>query len=100
MIIAAHVGVGIKGVEGHQAARAADYSIGQFKFLRRLMLSYGRESLRKNTNLICYTFYKNIILLSPVFYYGFCSGMGGTSFYEQTFNTIWKDYYSPSFILN
>ena len=28
MIIAAHVGVGIKGVEGHQAARTADYSIG------------------------------------------------------------------------
>ena len=28
MIIAAHVGVGIKGVEGHQAARLADYSIG------------------------------------------------------------------------
>ena len=28
MIIEAHVGIGIKGVEGHQAARNADYSIG------------------------------------------------------------------------
>ncbi len=28
MIIAAHCGVGIKGVEGYQAARTADYSIG------------------------------------------------------------------------
>lgn len=28
MIIAAHVGVGIKGVEGHQASRIADYSMG------------------------------------------------------------------------
>jgi len=30
MITAAHVGIGIKGVEGHQAARASDYSIGEF----------------------------------------------------------------------
>jgi phospholipid-transporting ATPase len=30
MITAAHVGVGIKGVEGQQAARASDYAIGEF----------------------------------------------------------------------
>jgi len=28
MINAAHIGVGISGLEGQQAARAADYSIG------------------------------------------------------------------------
>ena len=28
MITAAHVGIGISGLEGQQAARAADYSIG------------------------------------------------------------------------
>jgi len=33
MINAAHIGVGISGLEGMQAARAADYSIGQFRFL-------------------------------------------------------------------
>jgi P-type E1-E2 ATPase len=30
MIMKADVGVGIKGREGMQAARASDYSIGQF----------------------------------------------------------------------
>jgi phospholipid-transporting ATPase len=30
MITAAHIGVGIKGVEGNQAARASDYAIGEF----------------------------------------------------------------------
>ncbi len=30
MITAAHVGVGIVGVEGNQAARASDYSMGEF----------------------------------------------------------------------
>lgn len=29
MITEAHVGVGIKGVEGMQAARASDYAIGK-----------------------------------------------------------------------
>ena len=35
MIQAAHVGVGISGLEGLQAARAADFSIAQFRFLGR-----------------------------------------------------------------
>lgn len=30
MITEAHVGVGISGLEGQQAARAADYAIGEF----------------------------------------------------------------------
>jgi len=31
MILEAHVGVGIKGVEGSQASRASDFSITEFK---------------------------------------------------------------------
>lgn len=46
MITAAHVGVGIKGLEGQQvncfgyrkAARASDFAISEFKVLRRIML--------------------------------------------------------------
>ena len=68
MITAAHVGIGIKGVEGQQAARAADYAIGEFKFLRRLLLYHGREAYRRNSILICYNFYKNIILVMPQFW--------------------------------
>tara|TARA_B110000305_G_C19332966_1_gene584998 strand:- start:90 stop:206 length:117 start_codon:yes stop_codon:yes gene_type:complete len=37
MIQQAHVGVGIQGKEGQQAARTADYAIGQFQFLKPLM---------------------------------------------------------------
>ena len=65
MITSAHVGVGIKGVEGYQAARAADFSIGEFKFLRRLVLFHGRENYRRNSNLICYNFFKNVLLVLP-----------------------------------
>ena len=68
MITAAHVGIGIKGVEGQQASRAADYAVGEFKFLRRLLLYHGREAYRRNSILICYNFYKNIILVMPQFW--------------------------------
>ena len=69
MITAAHVGIGIRGLEGQQAARASDYAIGEFKALGRLLLYYGRESYRKNSNLICYNFFKNMVLVMPGFWF-------------------------------
>lgn len=33
MIMEAHIGVGIRGKEGTQAVRSADYAISQFQFL-------------------------------------------------------------------
>lgn len=58
------------------------------------MLVYGRESLRKNSGLIMYNFYKNMLLCFPLLYYGFFTGMSGTTFYEtqvnmQLYNTIY-----------
>ena len=38
MIQTAHVGVGIMGREGVQAACSADYTIGQFRFLTKLII--------------------------------------------------------------
>jgi len=49
MILQAHVGVGILGKEGQQAARSADYAIGQFKFLKPLLFYHGREAYRRNS---------------------------------------------------
>lgn len=82
MITAAHVGIGIKGKEGQQAARASDYSFGEFKLLRRLLLYYGRESYRKNSILICFNFYKNIIVVMPFFWFGFLDGFSGQLLYD------------------
>ena len=41
MIQSAHIGVGIEGNEGTQAAFFADYSIPNFKSLRRLIFWHG-----------------------------------------------------------
>ena len=73
MITSAHIGVGILGLEGQQASRSADYSIGQFQFLKDLLFIHGRESYRRNSYLILYMFYKNLILVLPIFYFGFMS---------------------------
>jgi len=61
MILKANVGVGILGKEGMQAARSADYAIGQFKYLKDLLFVHGRECYRRNSFLILYNFYKNAL---------------------------------------
>ena len=68
MIQAAHVGVGISGVEGLQAARSADVAIGQFRFLRKLLLVHGAWSYQRVSKVILYSFYKNIALYMTQFW--------------------------------
>ena len=77
MILQAHVGVGILGKEGQQAARSADYAIGQFKFLKPLLFFHGREAYRRNSMLILYNFYKNVVYIVAQFYFGFGSAFSG-----------------------
>ena len=47
MIMEAHIGVGIRGREGTQAARAADYTIAKFKYLMSLTQVHGRYADRR-----------------------------------------------------
>ena len=82
MILQAHVGVGILGKEGQQAARSADYAIGQFKFLKTLLFFHGREAYRRNSFMVLYTFYKNFLYVMTQFYFGFYSAFSGQTLYE------------------
>jgi phospholipid-transporting ATPase len=61
MIGAAHVGVGIASAEGLQAANAADFAIGRFRFLQRLLLVHGRWNYNRTSLLVTYSFYKNAV---------------------------------------
>lgn len=83
MITTAHVGVGISGLEGMQAARSADYVIGQFRFLKQLLFKHGREAYRRNAFLVCYNFYKNIVMVLPNFWFGMFSIYSATFIYEK-----------------
>ncbi len=77
MIMEAHIGVGMRGREGNQAARAADYTIGKFKFLVILTQIHGRYAYRRISHFICYYFYKNVILVFCELYFVFQSGYSG-----------------------
>ena len=68
MIQAAHVGVGIAGVEGLQAARSADVAIGQFRYLRKLLLVHGSWSYYRVSRVILYSFYKNVAMFMTQFW--------------------------------
>lgn len=58
MIQAAHVGLGIFGKEGRQAARAADFSFGRFRMVMKIFLVHGHWYYHRVATLVQYFFYK------------------------------------------
>jgi phospholipid-translocating P-type ATPase (flippase) len=83
MIQAAHVGIGISGEEGLQAANAADYCIAQFRFLKRLLLVHGRWCYRRVSKLVLYCFYKQLVLSLTQFWFTIFNGFSGTTVHER-----------------
>ncbi|KAK5102755.1 aminophospholipid translocase [Lithohypha guttulata] len=83
MIQAAHVGVGISGVEGLQAARSADIAIGQFRYLRKLLLVHGIWAYQRVSKVILYSFYKNIAMFMTQFWYSFQNAFSGQVIFES-----------------
>jgi phospholipid-transporting ATPase len=101
MIQAAHVGVGISGVEGLQAARSADIAIGQFRYLRKLLLVHGAWSYQRISKVILYSFYKNIALFMTQFWYSFQNAFSGQIIYESWTLTFYNVLFTamPPFVL-
>uniref|UniRef100_A0A8C5WV84 Phospholipid-transporting ATPase n=1 Tax=Laticauda laticaudata TaxID=8630 RepID=A0A8C5WV84_LATLA len=58
MILEAHVGIGIIGKEGRQAARNSDYAIPKFKHLKKMLLIHGHFYYVRISELVQYFFYK------------------------------------------
>ncbi|KAF2273383.1 phospholipid-transporting ATPase-like protein [Westerdykella ornata] len=100
MIQAAHVGVGISGVEGLQAARSADISIGQFRYLRKLLLVHGAWSYQRVSKVILYSFYKNIALFMTQCWYAFQNAFSGQIIYESWTLTFYNVFFTamPPFV--
>jgi len=92
MIQEAHVGIGIAGKEGMQAARTSDYSIGQFRFLVKLLLVHGRWNYVRICKYTLGTFWKEMIFYLVQATYQRWNGYTGTSLYEpwslSMFNTL------------
>lgn len=89
MITAASVGVGISGREGQQAARVADVSVAQFRFLSRLLLVHGRWNYHRITRFVLGSFWKEALFWFPAALYQIAAGFTGTSLYESTALTVY-----------
>lgn len=79
MIQSAHVGVGISGNEGLQASRSADFAIGQFRFLKRLLLVHGSLAVYRVSRLVIFALYKNILMYLFNFWYSVFNLFSGTT---------------------
>lgn len=77
MIKEAHIGIGLYGNEGLRAVQSADFSLGEFQFLWRLILVHGRKAYRNNSEMILYFLYKNLVMTIPQYYFSFWNGFSG-----------------------
>ncbi|KAI9295827.1 phospholipid-translocating P-type ATPase [Neoconidiobolus thromboides FSU 785] len=84
MIQAAHIGVGISGLEGCQAVMASDYAIGQFQYLTRLLLVHGRWSYIRISHMILCFFYKNLVMTLTNFFFQWFNGPSQTFLFDYT----------------
>ena len=77
MIQTAHIGVGILGKEGNQAASFSDYSIGEFRSLRKLVLWHGRQFGQGAGDFICTCLFKNVAFSFALCTYNAYAGYSG-----------------------
>ncbi|XP_048721321.1 phospholipid-transporting ATPase IG isoform X4 [Caretta caretta] len=90
MILEAHVGIGIKGKEGRQAARNSDYAVPRFKHLRKLLLGHGHLYYVRIAHLVQYFFYKNLCFILPQFLYQFFCGFSQQPLYDAAYLTMYN----------
>lgn len=83
MIQAADVGVGIMGKEGRQAVNNSDFAFSQFRYLVRLLLVHGQLSDYRLSNLIVYSFYKNMCFATVLFSFQFFCGFSGQTLVDD-----------------
>ncbi|CAG8556284.1 20135_t:CDS:2 [Cetraspora pellucida] len=94
MIQEAHVGIGITGREGLQAARSSDYSISQFRFLENLLFVHGRWSYIRVSKFALGTLYKCMCFYLTQGLFQLFAAFSGSSLYEQwslaSYNTLFS----------
>ena len=90
MILASHVGVGVSGREGLQAARVSDFAIAQFQFLQKLLFVHGRWNYIRIGKYVLATFWKEIMFYLVQAHFQRFNGYSGTSLYENWSLTVFN----------
>ncbi|CEO94957.1 hypothetical protein PBRA_003770 [Plasmodiophora brassicae] len=88
MIRRADIGVGIAGLEGSTASRAADVSIASFRQLHTLMFVHGVWSYDRVAKLSHFIFYKSALVPIGMFAFGLVSAFSGQQLYPDVLITV------------
>ena len=83
MIKRADIGIGLYGKEGLRAVQASDFALPNFKSLWKLIFIHGRWSYMRNSEMVLYFFYKNMIFVVPQFIFIFYNGFSSQTIYDE-----------------
>ena len=83
MIQTAHLGIGIMGKEGNQASSFADFAIGKFKFLRRLLFWHGSNFGFLITQFMCMILSKAIMSGATKLYFNIYAAFSASDFVDE-----------------
>jgi len=72
------------------AVQSSDFAIGEFKFLRRLLLFHGRTNYVRIAEMILYFFYKNFVFTITHFYFGFFNNFSGQTIIDDWFISLYN----------
>ena len=79
------MGIGILGKEGSQASSFADFAIGKFKYLRRLLFWHGSNFGYNICNFICLIMSKAIITGATKVFFNFSAAFSASDFVDDLF---------------
>lgn len=94
MIQEAHVGIGIVGKEGRQAARCSDYAIAKFSMIKKMLLVHGHYFSDRLSIMVLYSFYKNFVFMAVQLAFQSASMYSTQSIYDSIFLTLYNVVYT------
>jgi phospholipid-transporting ATPase len=80
---------------------AADFSIAQFRFLAPLILRHGQFNYIRLSNVVMYTFYKNVLMSMSMAWFNFFTAFSGQNYFSDGAMQMYVFYYTivlPSFL--
>jgi len=73
-----------------RAALTADFAIGEFQCLWKLLFVHGRQNYMRISKMVLYFFYKNIMFTFIHLLMGIFNGFSGQSAYESFFISFYN----------
>jgi len=90
MIQTAHIGIGLMGKEGNQAASFADYALPEFRALRRLIFWHGRNFGSRVCDYMCTCTFKSMAFSNIMWMFNCQAGYSGIQPLEDVYYAFYN----------